>query len=81
MRRAFWDPVGSREIDLNDLSKVDARISVNGNCEIRVTSEDVYVTMPGRKTFSLSNVLDRLEALETAYMEDRLGLTPGKIDE
>lgn len=81
IKRAFWDPSKNKEeLFIDDGTGVSARMSI-GAASIEVVEGDVVITTEKGKKLSVSNLLDRLEALENAYMEDKLlGTKPGKID-
>lgn len=82
VKRAFWDPSKNTEVFIDDGVSYSNQMTI-GETTIEATEDDVLITISGKKKISLSNVLERLEALETIYMEDQLlGKTkdPGTIE-
>ncbi len=60
---------------------IKSRMNV-GDMSVEVTDQDVMINTPGGKRFSILDLLNRVEALETAYMEFKLlGDQPGTIEE
>lgn len=75
--RVFWDP--QQRVEVQGDFTVNGRVSL-GDATLESTEDDVIITTAKGKKISVSGLLERLEALETAYMEDKLlGEDSGKI--
>ena len=68
IKRVLWDPIMGQE----RINVQDEHVTISG---------DVRIQLPNGDKVALSTILERLAALEEAYMEDKLlGVEPGKIE-
>lgn len=67
---------GQARVDAMD---INSRLSVGSDMIIEATDNDVFIQLKNKR-ISLSELINRIEALETAYMEDKLLSTSDKIE-
>lgn len=69
-KKLLWNPITS-SINAVAVPPVEARLQF-GDCILEATETDFLITTSKGKKFSFNDMIERLEQLETRYMEETL---------